>query len=262
MIPKIIHYCWFSKEPMPLSLQSCINTWKETMPDYEIKHWDAERIDLTSNRWCKEAFDAKAWAFVTDYARLYILDKEGGIYLDTDVYVKRRFDDFLSHGFFTAIEYHPEMIEADEKFNERLSADGKSIFPGTRIPGIGLQAAILGAEKGHPYIKKALEFYQQHSFIKDDGTWFTEWIAPDILAITAENFNFKYIKDQTQRLPENIVIYPYDIFAGAYTQVTEKTIAVHLSKGGWRKRNWIRNILSKFKFIQKIISAKYDILNK
>lgn len=147
MIPKTIHYCWFNDTPIPYSLQVCMDSWKKNLPDYKWKLWSLKDFDVNSLPWTKEAFHAGALAFVADYVRLHALYTEGGIYMDTDVMVKKSFDPLLSNGFFTAIEYHPEMIEGDEMAGQRLEPDGTNRFPGVRVPGLGLLSAILGAEK-------------------------------------------------------------------------------------------------------------------
>ncbi|MDR2398598.1 MAG: glycosyl transferase, partial [Spirochaetaceae bacterium] len=110
-IPKKIHYCWFGKNKMSKRLTSCIETWKSVMPDYQIICWDETNFDITSIPFVAEAYRAKKWAFVTDYVRLYALYIEGGIYLDTDVVVTKRFDNFLENDFFSAVEYHQSIIE-------------------------------------------------------------------------------------------------------------------------------------------------------
>ena len=256
MIPKTIHYCWFGTDPIPYSLQKCMQSWKKVLPDYKWRLWSAKDFDMNLIPWTEEAFSQRAMAFVTDYVRLYALYHEGGIYMDTDVLVKKSFDPFLQYSCFTAIEYHPEMIEADPEAKTRLTEDGKNRYPGTRVPGLGLQAAILGAEKGHPYLKAAMQFYETHHFLQPDGSWYTKEIAPDILAQAAEQFGLKYNKDITQALSENMLILPYTKLGGAYTQVTKETIAVHLSKGGWRKRNLLRSILTKLNFYRKIFKSE------
>lgn len=255
MIPKTIHYCWFSEEPLPPNLQMCMRTWKKRLPEYTWRLWTLRSFDADALAWTKEALEAKAWAFLTDYVRLYALYTEGGIYLDTDVWVNKSFDSLLGNRFFTAIEYHPEMIEADALASERLEPDGTNRFPGTRVPGLGLQAAILGAEKGHPYLEHAMNFYHTHHFIQPDGSWYTKEIAPDILALAAEKFGLKYDKDSEQTLQEGMKIYPYQKLCGAYIQVTAETIAAHLSAGGWRKRTWLRTLLTRLKFYKKIFRA-------
>ena len=97
MIPKIIHYCWFGGNPLPKSAIKCINSWRKFCPDYEIIEWNEKNFDVSVNKYVKEAYDAKKYAFVSDYARLYALYTHGGIYLDTDVEVLKSFDDLLEN---------------------------------------------------------------------------------------------------------------------------------------------------------------------
>lgn len=256
MIPKTIHYCWFNDTPIPRSLRVCMESWKKMLPDYKWRLWGIKDFDVNSLAWTKEAYNANALAFVADYVRLHALYMEGGIYMDTDVLMKKSFDPFLSDGFFTALEYHPEMIEGDELADKRLGVDGTNCFPGTRVPRLGLLSAVLGSEKGHPYLKIAMEFYHLHHFIQEDGSWYIKEIAPDVLALAAEKYGLKYNKDIEQLLDERIKIYPSSILGAACTQVTKDTVAVHLSKGSWRKRTLMREILSKINFYRKIFKAK------
>ncbi|MDR3128763.1 MAG: hypothetical protein LBU03_00695 [Tannerellaceae bacterium] len=106
-IPKKIHWCWLSKDPLPPRVKKCLKSWKRVMPDYEIICWDKERFDIDSVQFVKDACAARKWAFAADYIRLYAVYTEGGIYLDSDVLVFRRFDCFLNHGAFSGIEFHP-----------------------------------------------------------------------------------------------------------------------------------------------------------
>ena len=100
MIPKIIHYCWLSDDPIPTDLERCMKTWKEHLPDYEFIKWDFTRFDKESSQWVKEAFKAKKYAFAADYIRLYALYNFGGIYLDMDVEVLRSYDEFLQLEYY------------------------------------------------------------------------------------------------------------------------------------------------------------------
>ena len=111
MIPKRIHYCWLSDEPFPRKIRKCMDTWRKTHPDYEIVRWSTENFDVESIPYVKEAFEAKKWAFAADYIRMYALYTEGGIYLDSDVVLLKRFDDFLDNSFFSSMEYHTAQIE-------------------------------------------------------------------------------------------------------------------------------------------------------
>ena len=69
MIPKIIHYCWFGGNDLPPEVKKCIASWEKVCPDYEIKRWDESNFDVRQNPFIKAAYEAKKWAFVSDYAR-------------------------------------------------------------------------------------------------------------------------------------------------------------------------------------------------
>lgn len=87
MIPRKIHFCWLSGDPLPPSIKKCMDTWKKVMPDYEWKLWNTENFDVNSIPYVKEAYEKRKWAFAADYIRVYALYTEGGIYLDSDVKV-------------------------------------------------------------------------------------------------------------------------------------------------------------------------------
>lgn len=107
LIPPIIHYCWFGEKELPEKSKNCIESWKKYCPNYEIKRWDESNIDLESNRWIREAYRNKEWAFVSDYVRLKVLYEHGGIYLDTDVEMIQSFDDLRSLKAFGGFERWP-----------------------------------------------------------------------------------------------------------------------------------------------------------
>ena len=71
MIPKVIHYCWFGRNPLPPLAKKCIESWKKYCPDYEIKEWNEDNFPMGYNDYVKEAYEAKKWAFITDVVRLY-----------------------------------------------------------------------------------------------------------------------------------------------------------------------------------------------
>lgn len=114
MIPKIIHYCWFGRGPLPELAQKCIASWKKYLPDYEIKEWNEDNFDVNIIPYTAEAYQAKKYAFVSDYARFWILYQYGGIYFDTDVEVIRPMDDIISKGNFMGFETDPKpQLKAD-----------------------------------------------------------------------------------------------------------------------------------------------------
>ena len=142
MIPKIIHYCWFGGNPLPEDAQKCIASWKKYCPDYEIREWNEENFDIQSNDYVKEAYEAKKFAFVTDYVRLYALIAYGGIYMDTDVEVVKSLDAFLKHKAFSG-------FESSNSIPTRLMA----------------------SEKDYPLFKTLMDDYENRHFLKEDGSF-------------------------------------------------------------------------------------------
>lgn len=153
MIPKIIHYCWFGGNPLPKSAQKCIESWKKYFPDYEIKEWNEENYDVNKILYTNQAYDAKKYAFVSDYARFDILYTYGGIYFDTDVEVIKSFDEILKYGAFMGCE-----------------TDGNTEI--AINPGLGI-----AAEQGMDLYKEILDTYSNFKFTNDDGTYNTTTIV-------------------------------------------------------------------------------------
>ena len=137
MIPKMIHYCWFGGKPLPKDVLDCIKTWEKYCPDYEIKRWDESNFDVNSHPFMKAAYEAKAWAFVSDYARLKVIYDNGGIYLDTDVELLKKPDFLLENQCYIGIQ-QPESL---------------------CTTGLGF-----GAQKSSPVVQKMMECYDSISF--------------------------------------------------------------------------------------------------
>ena len=140
-IPKVIHYCWFGKGEMPKIAQKCIKSWKKYCPDYEIICHNEENFDISQNRYMKEAYDAKKWAFVSDFVRLKVIYDHGGVYLDTDVELLKPLDPLLECRGFMGF---------DEK--------------GIVATGLGF-----GAERGNEIVGAFLKDYEDIPFILPDG---------------------------------------------------------------------------------------------
>ncbi|MDR2602777.1 MAG: glycosyl transferase [Spirochaetaceae bacterium] len=134
MIPKIIHYCWLSGDAVPDDYKRCMDSWNKNLPGYEFVLWDAERFDLNSVLWVKQAYEAKVYACAADYIRLYAVYNHGGIYLDMDMEVVKPFDPLLSNDLILAYENH---------INKNI------------------EAGCFGAAKNHPYIKKCMEYFEK-----------------------------------------------------------------------------------------------------
>src|SRR5699024_7215547 len=86
--------CWFGGEK-PDTVKECIESWHTILTDYEIIEWNQENFDINKLKYTREAFKEKKYAFVSDVARVYALYQYGGIYLDTDVKVYKKFDSIL-----------------------------------------------------------------------------------------------------------------------------------------------------------------------
>ena len=155
MIPKIIHYCWFGRNPLPESAQKCIASWRKFLPDYEIKEWNEETFDVNIIPYTQQAYEAKKYAFVSDYARFWILYHYGGLYFDTDVEVIKPMDDIIERGPFMGIE-------------KKAFLDGRPMVN----PGLGL-----GAEQGSKFYQKMLDDYAKKSFLMPDGSLNTSTIV-------------------------------------------------------------------------------------
>ncbi len=232
MIPKKIHYCWLSGEPLPDLFKECLDSWARVMPDYDIVLWDKDRFDISAKPFVKEACDVKKWAFASDYIRLYAICSEGGIYLDADVFVRKRFDDFLQYDCFTSVEYHQHIAQKLQAA-AYLNPDGTSKYKETNIPGIGLQAAVIGGIKGHAFLKDCLDFYDSKHFLLEDGTYYDKILSPGIYAIVAEKHGFVY-KDLKQELNNNMVVFPSETFAVEPVKATDNSYAIHMIAGSWR----------------------------
>lgn len=258
MIPKIIHYCWLSEDPLPEKIKDCIASWQKVMPEYEIKLWNTKNFDINSVPYVKEAYDNRKWAFAADYIRLYAIYQEGGIYLDSDVKVLKSFDDFLEYSFFSSMEYHPFQIEQDESY-KLIDSDGNRLSD-SYISGIQIQAAVMGGQKGCKFVEDILNWYHGRHFMNDDGSLNTDVIAPQIYARVAEKYGYRY-KDVEQTLEGNVKIFQSEIFAGNKREVTPKSYAIHYCENSWVSSSLWKKIKKYWHFfwfllIQKVKRSK------
>ena len=161
MVPKIIHLCWFSDDPYPVEIKICLKSWERVLPDYKVRVWNYADAQSIGCRFIDEALAAKKWAFAADVVRFYAIYKEGGVYMDSDILVERRFDSFIPEkGFVSFNEYAGEEIR--------------------------LQAAFLIGEKGNRYCKDMFDYYNQRPFLLPDGS-FDIKISPVIMVEIAQS---------------------------------------------------------------------------
>ena len=256
MIPKKIHYCWFGPNEMPKDQREYIEGWKRLMPDYEFKCWTEKEFDIDSTPFTKEAYEAGKFAYVADYIRVFALYTEGGIYMDTDIELRTRFDRFLQYGMFTSYECAPSRKDMP-KVRSMLTSDGKRVKPGecTRIPGIGLFSALIGTEKGHPYIKDVYDYYNSRSF---GEVWKDSLTIPNILAFHAEKYGLVY-KNEEQHLEGNMAIYDRTVFASKL-HANKNSLAVHWCAASWKKlslKNRIKGRLYDIAIIRKTVNKLF-----
>lgn len=261
MIPKIIHYVWLGDNPLPAKLQEYVDGWHELMPDYEIKRWDLSCIELDDHPFVKEAVKNRRWAFAADYIRTYALMTCGGIYMDTDVKVIKRFDPFLHLPYFTSFENHYTDLEYKFLYGKYITKDGKRQPQVRYIPGVGLMSAIMGSEKGGRLITSMYELYRNQNYYNEDGSGF-QVLAPWMQSYSAEQYGLRY-KDEKQVLTDGAVIFPSHVFAGLANKHNEETVAIHMEDASWVKNGRkLRQLIAKIPFAQTLyrywlLSSRY-----
>ena len=209
MIPKIIHYCWFGRNPKPELAQICIKSWKKNCRGYEIIEWNEDNYDLSkAPLYVRQAYEAKKWAFVTDYVRLQIIYEHGGIYVDTDVEFRKRPDMLLKHQAFFG-------FESDQYV----------------ATGLGF-----GAVQGCPIVKEIMDDYENIPFLLEDGSY-------DLTACPVRNTEV-FVKHglrqdgSKQLLDGDVLILSQEYLSPIRSdsdviRYTPNTISVHWFAGSW-----------------------------
>ena len=196
MIPKKIHYVWVGGKEKPKDIKRCIDTWKGHLSDYEIIEWNETNFDINAHPFVRAAYDAKKWAFVSDYIRASVIYEHGGIYLDTDVLILDNFDDFLNNKAFVGFE------NPDHPFT-----------------------AVFGAEAGHPLVKDMLLYYDNLDNYSFEFNCNNTISVSDILI---NRYNCK-TGNGFQVLESGIAVYPDTVLCNP----SKNSVAIHVFTGTW-----------------------------
>lgn len=216
MIPKILHCVWFGQNEFSEKEKRCVESWKKYLPEYKIMVWNEKSFDLNQNRYVKEAYILKKYAFVSDYVRLWALYHYGGIYMDTDVEVIKPFDDFLDKSVFLSFETSMVTI------------------------------ATCGAEKNNLWIKELLDEYEERKFLLPNGAIN---IVTNLRYVTNSCQRHGLIRNEEyQVLDNNVEVFEKEFFcpevkADGSIVITENTVCIHHYSASWVTKNnyiWVR----------------------
>jgi hypothetical protein len=226
MIPKIIHYCWFGGNPLPELAQKCIASWRKCFPYYEIKEWNEANYDVHKISYTSEAYNAKKYAFVSDYARFDILYQYGGIYFDTDVEVIKPFENILKNGGFMGFE-----------------------SLGSVAAGLGI-----GCNAGLGVIYEILGFYSGIHFLNTDGSYNMHTVVEYVTEILKKH-GLKM--ENTIQHFDGFTVYPIEYFCPFSLRdyslnITDNTHSIHHYEA-----SWISKSEKKWKFFRKKSIKKY-----
>lgn len=216
MIPKVIHYCWFGGNPLPESALKCIASWRKYLPDYEIKEWNESNFNVNIIPYTQEAYEAKKYAFVSDFARFWILYKYGGLYFDTDVEIIKPMDELVAKGPFMGCEF-----DAGEGPQGKVSIN----------PGLGL-----GATSNLTLYKKLIKYYETINFRMNNGNLNQTTVVYHTTKIL-ESYGLQNISGIQQIA--GIHIYPKCYFnpledTTGRLNITKDTYSIH-----WYSKTWL-----------------------
>ena len=130
---------------MPELAERCIASWKKYMPEWEIKRWDETNFDIAAAPlYVRQAYEARKFAFVSDYVRLWALEQFGGLYMDVDFEVYRPFDELM------------------DKYPAFAGYEGSKRKP--------VMQGVIASEAHGAWVKDMLATYESREFVKADGS--------------------------------------------------------------------------------------------
>lgn len=241
-IPKIIHYCWFGPNSMPENEVKYIEEWKQKLPDYEFMFWTEEKFDIESVPYVRQAYEAKKYAFVADYVRLFALNQYGGIYLDTDVELLKDFTPFLEDMAFLGFE------------NRTMVGTG-----------------VIGTVKANDVFVRMAEYYEKHDFKDEKGIMDT---TTNVKILNKLLIDKGLCPQNSEQNIGGIHIYERSVFSPKKINetdfdITENSVSIHHFDASWLTererrrgnslvwRNFFRPVLRKMRsLLEKAIGEK------
>lgn len=207
MIPKIIHFVWVGTQPKPQLFFDCLASWKKFCPDYQIMEWNNDSLSQINNTYVQQAYKNKKWAFVSDYLRLYALEKFGGFYFDSDLEITQNIDKFRNNKFVTG----HEMLKG-------------AVFPFT---------AFMGSEPHGHIVKTLLQEYDDIEFVNSDGTLNLTTNTVRVSNLFGNHYGVLPPYDGTKeiKLDKDGVIYPWWFFCTP--RENYENYSIHHFNGSW-----------------------------
>ena len=243
MIPKIIHYTWLGGAPMPPLAEECIASWHKYMPDWEYMRWDESSFAIAdAPLYVRQAYEAKKYAFVSDYIRLWALERYGGLYMDVDFEVYRPFDNLM------------------DRYAAFAGYEGSKRQP--------VMQGVIASEPHGVWVRDMLATYDTRLFIKADGSYdmtpntgyFTDrlekqgfvadGIEKDLFAVVLPDSSIQLSTFNIQRSTLYLHVFPVHYFCPVLTTGedvrTPETYCEHKGISSWSPAGWKARLLSLF----------------
>lgn len=231
------------------------------MPDYQIMRWDEKSFDVNVCEFTAAAYQKKKYAYVADVARLFALSEHGGIYLDTDVEVFKRFDDFLMYDFFTGIEIYEDFY-TDNIADKYLNSDGTAIDSSKDVPKCEVLTSTIGSCRGGELIERLKAFYLSIQVSPDMLQNFRKYVNYDrLVARFLTRYGFKY-KDETQLLKNNMIVFGTGIFGYMWCPNPNYEVSFHHNAMTWESESWTSHKKKEVFFDKLGLLGAYKLFKK
>lgn len=237
MIPHTIHYCWFGGKPLPELEQRCLASWQRYMPDWEYMWWNEETFDVSSAPlYVLQAYESRKYAFVSDYVRLWALEKFGGLYMDVDFMVYRPFDELMT------------------QYEAFAGYEGSKRQP--------VMQGVIASEPHGAWVTDMLSTYATRLFIKPDGSldllsntgYFTDRLESQGMLIDGVEKDVFVRSEGVKELKNErgefyLHVFPVHYFCPVLTTGedlrTPETYCEHLGESSWSQKSWKSRLLQK-----------------